>query len=795
MNRLAPWTLAAALFAVPVGCGSDADPTQDDVIQDESDISDEEWEQLEAAMNPDGKADAPSGVTARGDIQPNTTVSDEVSTGRRFYGYTFRADEATPIAATATLAAAPPASGTVMALYRRTSCLDPWQVVARGAAAMNPALPGPGEYMLVSGARRVGTTGPLETNFSVDQFSKVITPARVANRPYKLAPSWLPDNTQSQLKAAGLKSFSEITTSNLDHLATRTRLPKEVLRELERLKGWLDRPGVTYPMACALKQAGLSTVRDYYSASFAVQDRLKDIIPPGSLPWGPEYTDGTASGLGPCWNLEPPRPNQAARGPYLDWRWWEPREQYADGVERRPWWKGHDPDERPDDPRWLPAPEKGWQLFAYNMGRPPTPTGDPNSPWQHETVNRGPSGFLLFTNRHLGLMRLFVYIPNSKNYNGMVASISLTDPIGRPVAGTGTWSFPVDVMPTTRGVSNLWRIGRPYDDGGQGSFTPTLSLGTWVRAEFPTLFDERVYNAGHEVRLRVGIIGSNRSETIGKIDGLIQASGTALPMTGDVWDSVAVMKDFAVSLGTRSVGAATKRILSWMSDPQDPLRIQLTGSLQGRLGAETLEEEPDSQLFVKLSGTYTPIADEEKWNKYCGWPAYQRCEMSRFAAIGFNPAAARLANGDPRPVRIPVHINLCNQQVAVGSDTTGCVSDLYAQPAPRGTTLTVAPLRTAPWNPARIFSQRAVLEIDGSPAQREATINAQGSVILSAPIVLTPEQWNAGPRAYLRWKATIGTGPNPYQFEYALDVTNALVVTTRCTKRGRPDTQQWCAQQ
>ena len=474
-----------------------------------------------AALDEDNKADATSAsALVLGEILPNTPVSATVSTSRPIAGWTLRTDgDSGTISATAT-AASPTGTGTgtaaPVALYRRQlsgapSCLGEWVRIASGAAAINPKLPGPGDYLLVTGvsARSLpggsGSSVPVQVEYRVDDNAKIVTPAYVQERPYKIARSWIPTTAQQKLATAGLKRFSEITPNSIKSLSSRTGLSPEVLSELERLKGWLDTPGVTYPAACALKRAGMNNSRDYYRATFAAQQRLKNIIPPGALPWGPDVTatDGASSGLGPCWNLQPPQPSQPARGPYIEWLWWENGVFNPNRIDGRPWWTGHDGQQ--NDPRWYPAPEKGWEIMAYNLGRPPEPTGNPPpNDWFYPDKNRGATGYILMNNRHLGLMRLFAYVPRSKSFNGMVGTLSLTNPSGRQVA---TWNFPLEPTPPgRRQASALWQYGKPYDDGGSGNFTPQLTNGTWVRSEIPTLFDPSLYNTG-EVWLRVNFHG------------------------------------------------------------------------------------------------------------------------------------------------------------------------------------------------------------------------------------------------------------------------------------------------
>ena len=286
-----------------------------------------------------------------------------------------------------------------------------------------------------------------------------------------------------------------------------------------------------------------------------------------------------------------------------------------------------------------------------------------------------------------------------------------------------------------------------------------------------------------------------------------------MPSESNVWDGVDILQDFALSLGTRSPGRAARRILSWLSDPQEPYRIQLTGEIKGTFTAASFRQQPDSGLYVKLSSTYTPIDDAAKWNDYGGWPAYQRCEGSRVGAIGFEAAPLTAAPGaarDPRPVSIPVYLNLCEGFAAIGSDTRSCPRDLNDQPTPVGTTLSITPLRKASWVNATLSNQRAVLEFskdDSLPPawQREVSISATGVISIPTPIVVNASDWYllqsgaSNTRLLLRWKATVAPqGQRPYTFDYALDVRSQLYVAAKCERHGRvlpsgEDGPEWCA--
>jgi hypothetical protein len=413
-------------------------------------------------------------------------------------------------------------------------------------------------------------------------------------------------------------------------------------------------------------------------------------------------------------------------------------------------------------------------------------------------------------------MRLFVYVPTSKNYNGMIAAVSLRDVRG---ADIGTWNFPLEPTPPgLRSVASLWQLDKPYADSSPG-FAPLLSQGTWVRSEFPTLFDPALYNTGAEVRLNVQIRGIDETTIKGTLNGVITASGSSAPAEAAA-DYVAVARNILISAGRQDWGGLGRRVLSLMADPVEPSRITLSGSMMGPLTAVSLTRRADSDLWVRLSGTYTPISDQEKFRAHGGWGGFQRCLTSRVGAIGFEAAALTAPPGaarDPRPAMIPVNLNYCGTaNYPGGAATVGTPSAQCGSTARSGAGTAQLPamqynivhLRKAPWSGISIQDEKVVIERytdmgslvpdpDGEGPQlarwippsatplwqRELSIDSQGNITIP-PVTIGIHEYQ---RSFfmLRWKAKItAPGMRPFAFTYALELDSKLRVVN-------PDGCRW----
>lgn len=778
MSHLARWTLAAlvaALLALPLGCGGADDSAPDDAVQDESGIPADEWNRIEGDINinaEEGKADAPRGVREVGDIAPNTTARDEVTATSRFLGYGFRAEEATPVAAAATLAAAP-SSGTVMVLYRRTSCLDNWQVVARGAAAMNPNLPGPGEYMLVSGARRAGITGPLETTFNVDQFNKIVTASNP--RPDKLGTtSWLPTNALQTLKRAGLASFTDIARKGIANVARSSGLPEAAVRELSRLAPWLDVQGVTYPQACALQRAGVRDVEAYYNLSYEAQRRLEPAVPIATLPslCNPTRNPGCRSVDPDLPPDAPPHPGGSGvrpghRSPTINWTcyrsdcgWCDDPEhpetcnqrEGRNRINNRPWTTTrHVTNEHVRNPanldrRWYPDPAQGWDFLTYNFGN------------RSGTANSGPAGYILAQNRYTGLMRLFVWVPNglSAGYGELVATVSVVDKNNNDVG----WVFPTEPLPGTdtrrhgRRLSLIWK----HNDQPGHTFE-LLTPGQWVRAEFQVLHEPAIYADANlrPVSVNIGLTAAAWGTSVARGHFKLQAEGMGVSTNSG--SALHLLKNMALGAlgfgsGAHGIwhdpfatgGASSSGLLlnAFAPDQAEAFRINLAGTVDGQMQGTVRIETPifnPAMLVAGASGSLDEVPGslaQLSRHVKIGTLRFDQSPSTRSApsvAVAGTPSYG-IAN-DPRPGSIPYVVHRCREPNGSASSFVeiGVTHSNGCQAGPlRSTNIGSVPVTTMPrarvdvgwlrsmfpW--AVVTEQRVDLEIQYYDAARAAQI-------------------------------------------------------------------------
>lgn len=827
--------LALSISFVLAACGGG----RSDEVADLGDPTDEELDRIVEEAHPDGKADAPSRTVLLGDLSPGSTATAEVSPERRFVGWTFRAEGETAVNATAR-PTTPPA-GSVVVLYRRTSCFGTWQPVARGAEALSSRLPGEGEYMLVTGARSPTAATRLDTTYSVDQRGKIADPAR---QPPKLARSWLISDTLDRLSGAGVTHFSQLREPRHKEMAKRAGFSDLAIKTIADLGPWLDVPWIDYERACVLKRAGTDKPEDYYRLSRAAQNALEPQIPLGSVPYS---RPGESTGA--CVDLEPPRgDSEAWRNPGVVWRWQGNGNTTTHPIGTRPWWGVVDQAVLPGDPlyneqrKWTPSAEEGWELLGYQFGVP-SGTG-------------GETGYLLFHHRYTGVLRLFVYIPTNQGYSQLLAHLSLADRRATPLE---TWSFPIldrpphelmfqaeaapvigngpdkapDGLPFTaiaRTSSFLWRhAGTAFEDLSGGGSTGS---GKWVRAEISTLYDPGVYPSDPTVAanrrlMKVGFTGLQVGDADLFADLHADLNGKAVPMhqiidgsgrstvgiiagttagtiaTGAAGGALADFLDRYIyglpaggrgALGLMVASAAAGLFTGLLGGPDElhapQYNLAVSGAVTGAIRGKIYTQLPLSELHVNLSGTFSPTQP----NLPAGAPqAYQRCDRTRVTALGFVSADGR--GSDPRPQFVPIAANGCTSSTARG-DTTLAVGARAVSCRSTGAwtyepvSMVVGSLRKAPWAPISIRNQVARLEavfpsengelprrVLGPPGTQQQT---------AGPIRLTPflmkesdltEIRNGRGKIYIRWGAEIVPTDRPGAKYYAW--TEAVDVSDR----------------
>jgi hypothetical protein len=147
---------------------------------------------------------------------------------------------------------------------------------------------------------------------------------------------------------------------------------------------------------------------------------------------------------------------------------------------------------------WYPQQQQGWEVAGYQFG------GD----------GGGQIGYVLFSNKYSGLLRLFVYLPGyPTNYNQLIARVLISDREDKPL---NNWCFPLQDSPpaaiefdrtaedaanpsipsslaaTPNAVTAIWPgSGEAFDNLSPGG---SIGSGRWLRAEIPTLFDPTLYN-------------------------------------------------------------------------------------------------------------------------------------------------------------------------------------------------------------------------------------------------------------------------------------------------------------
>ncbi len=700
-------SLFLVLGGVGVGCGPQSQGQQSPEL-------DAFAAEADAALEAESKADSPSTTPiVVGDIAPGAVVTSDISPARRLVGWTFRAEDAAAINASAALRAVPPvvappvvptppAGGPTvnMVLYRRTSCLGRWERVpsGSGSAIMATRLPGAGEYLLVSGARDPNATAQLSASFAADQSGVIADPAK---KPFKFSASWLPADVGAKLSGAGIQSFSDLRSRSATSVMSTTGLSKDAVDELSRLSKWLDVPQIDYVRACALKRAGADDPAGYYRLSAAAQQALDPLIPWGSVPVDPANA-GSASA---CVSFLPPspRPNTnppilyAATSPFIDWNWrtvavdagGRQTTQIDHVINSRPWWQyacdgNHSPP--PNDPNWYPDPAQGWDVLAYRFGL--TPGG----------IGGGPVGYMIFQNRNHGTFRLFVYLPQTSGYNELLANVSLVHPFSTPpMQEVASWSFPLEDLPPTqwRDVTELDAAGRAtgttrtqgrrkasfawkHDEQDPWvslhSGTSCLRSGRWLRAELPTLFDPDLYTKNRDasgrltpsstVAIRVSFSSVDITQNDLVADLKLDIPGSSVPSIER--DPIKIGKDMFLS--ALSAGSASSTMLAYFNGLNSPWAgaaagagavfglfggaeapLRLIGVAKGSVTGRSYHTSYLPDFLVYLTGTYYPV-----WDKLAQYPEdYQRCHDLRIGAVGFqsDAALARLGRDplDPRP--------------------------------------------------------------------------------------------------------------------------------------------------
>lgn len=655
------------LTSVAVGCegASQDDPvTDEDLARAEREISD--------ALAP-GKEDSPnSAIAIVGEIVPGTLVTAEVNPRKRYVGWVFRSEADPDVRATAVpnTPRPEPRPATLMVLYRRTSCLGAWQVVARGAQGLAAKLPGEGEYLLASGLRNPNVSATLQASFTADQVGKIVTDE---GRAPKLAKSWLPATAMRALDGAGINSFTELRDPAKRAIAKRAGLSDAALGELQKLATWLDIPWIDYAGACSLKRAGADTANDYYQLSYRAQKALEPAIPLGSIPLA------SRSAGGACVDLEAPNPSVFCRGddcrttegwtglrrPAIDWYWKGSNGTGAHPIMNRPWWPTLTAPAPADDPslqqvqrRWYPDPAQGWDLLGYQLGG----------------TTGGDFGYLLFNHRNSGAMRLFVYIPGvNRGWQQLLATVSLIDKDGQK---TGFWSFPltdrppapITFVPATDALminstvpaapgpefqssalraSAIWaHTGVDFENLSGGT---TSGSGTWVRTDLPTLFDSNIYPATRGARLstlsdlvkvRVEFAGLQTSNVDLWADLKVDQQGNAIPTdysAGGRTDLGAARDTFTTGISAAAAGAGVLGFLAYegvstgtnpgraiiaglgivggffglMGGDDDPVppqyKIALAGVARGRVTGRSYSFVPVSALDIYLDQTFKPV--------------------------------------------------------------------------------------------------------------------------------------------------------------------------------------------
>ncbi len=699
---LLPGTLVA--FAV-VGCGPDSGGSPELVaFEAEANAAIE-------AYDADSKSDNPSTTPLLvGDITPGEIVSHDVSPATRLVAWGFRAEAGAAVNARAALQPIqpPPAPPAVtpspgapanMLLYRKVACLGRWERVSGGTGVLEAQLPGAGEYMLVSGATDPNRSGSLRAGFSADNLGNIVTDLDPTRRHPKLRKSWLPANTVEVIRAAGVKSYKEIAQRRGD--LERAGLSKAALDELVSLAPWLDVPQISHPAACALRRVGAADPKGYYRLSYRAQQSLEPLVPWASIPVPPEAGQD-------CVRLVPPGPYRdprvlyAATSPHIDWNWRDTNNNIDHVIQSRPWWavQGNLCQSKPDDPqekRWYPDPKDGWQALSYRFGR--SPGG----------ILGGPIGYIIFANRHTGILRLFVYLPTNTGYDQLMAHVSLVRPSQRfdPVASwnlpleetlpeVDRWVQPTDAFGTPAGdpvlqqgpqkASFVWR----HDDAD-----PTSNLhqggcrrsGRWLRTEINTLYDERLYRQALDangnptddtaVALNIEFSSASMSLIDFKETLKLELNGSAVPTANrsplqvffdttthgiaGAGSGSAVVETFWAFQGMYPIVtvAALLGAGNGFFGPSDPpsYAINLVGVASGRGTGRSISMNYLPAISVWLTGTFTPVMGRTcPAGETCdSFPEeFQACDSVRIGAVGFlskdwNVGFNDGVSRDPRP--------------------------------------------------------------------------------------------------------------------------------------------------
>ncbi len=739
-------------FGIGAGCGGSEGNGSPELLPFEH-----QADTAVAALEEDSKSDTPNpNALPIFEISPGTVVAHDVAPARPLVGLTFRAEDAAAINANAALrtvppviappiAPSPPLGPTVnLVLYRRTSCLGRWERVpnASSTAVLATRLPEAGEYLLVTGATNPSSTATLSASFAADTVGAIVKDK--ANRNYKIAQSWLPADAVKQVNTAGVRRFSQLRSQNLQALSQRTGLPKPALDELSALAGWLDTDGVTYEQACALKRAGADDAAGYYRLPRAKQRALAPLVPEGSLPLPPPTCrGGRCTDPVACVSFDAPsrQPNDdRITRPFINWQSGSAWSGTPYPLSK-PWMTA--PGSPNIDERWYPDPAQGWDLLSYNFGG--------QGPNADLTSNASENlGYILFHQRHSGLMRLFVWVHKTPNYHELAVHLGVADE-DRPSIPTG-WVFPNE--PTFPGqLSNSAIPSRSIGHGTTVLFNAdglqTIQPHTWLRSEFSVLHDPSFYPAPAEGTVSfpgdppIGFQAkrfSLRFEGFYKnifdlyLEANAKMSGTAKVSQPKL---EAGNTDLAVNAGTKIYegnyvdGAKNALAYGFGEDLPDWLKprnrgndydIFLAGVISGDIyGVSTSQGLGLGEVFFRLDGTYDPTSINVDLARLGGTDSVQRCAGVQLGTVYLSEKKNQSL--DPSPPFFDAVIDYCNggnNIPALRFGANSCLSRGNHSVTITSTDFSVGSLRAARGlaEPIRISGERVTLEVIGDADPR-----------------------------------------------------------------------------
>ncbi len=548
------------------------------------------------------------------DIESGDVRSASLGPERDTIHFAFRVSDATRMRAELT-ASIP---SVVLVLHRRASCVAEWSPVFWSRRGMDLALPGAGEYLLSIRTTASEDSTEVRLDFSISRARRLLRPSE---QDPKLARSWLRGGTLRRLRKAGVRSFGSLTQSPVRNAARKAGIWDREISEIVRVAPWLDVPWIDYSRAAAIVRNGLAAPADYYRLTSREQRKLDSLIAYRAVP---SQQTGEA-----CIALDSSTP-QGTGGPAVDWTWLGQGYGIRHTIHSRPWWGSPvQPATAADGVlydqqlHWYPDPASGWEVLGFNF------------------TGYAPVGYMLVYNRYCGVLRLFLYLPNTNfaRFSQLLARISIVSPSADANSGQlTTWSFPLmDIPPTNLGfdpgtgtaaigggeVANAPQEGLSSAAGSpgfvwQGSGTAFDNLfptgtaeGSWLRTEIPMLYDPNLYPETQPLRdlpgclhavfpfwfapqtaglgaadlrsLRLTILGLQVGDANLYADLAMELTGDAVPssdaIAGTGRSTVGLLKD-AFTTGL-SAGAAASTVVGYLGTFGGPAGLVVAAGLAG----------------------------------------------------------------------------------------------------------------------------------------------------------------------------------------------------------------------